>query len=229
MRCAKTRSAVEHLGIAEIVDHYEGIIRELDATADHRRPLLRRRVHADAARPRPRRRRRGRRLRTRQGPAQPAALHAAVGLARPQEPGQPAPAGRPDARGVPLRVHQHAHRGGVRGGLRALRRARPGPRALPGGARELQPARRQPGRLHERRPRAAAADRRRHGPRRAGRRRTPRTSSKYRKSQAITEYKEFPERSHYTLGQPGWEEVADFALDWALQAADAYAGAPAAA
>ena len=34
--------------------------------------------------------------------------------------------------------------------------------------------------------------------------------------QAITEYKEFPERSHYTLGQPGWEEVADFALDWSL-------------
>ena len=38
----------------------------------------------------------------------------------------------------------------------------------------------------------------------------------YRKSKAITDYKEFPERSHYTLGQDGWEEVADFALDWAL-------------
>ena len=38
----------------------------------------------------------------------------------------------------------------------------------------------------------------------------------YRKSNAITDYKEFPERSHYTLGQEGWEEVADFALDWAL-------------
>jgi alpha-beta hydrolase superfamily lysophospholipase len=38
----------------------------------------------------------------------------------------------------------------------------------------------------------------------------------YRKSKAVTAYKEFPERSHYTLGQPGWEEVADFALDWAL-------------
>jgi pimeloyl-ACP methyl ester carboxylesterase len=33
---------------------------------------------------------------------------------------------------------------------------------------------------------------------------------------AITEYKEFPERTHYTLGQEGWEEVADFALDWAI-------------
>jgi pimeloyl-ACP methyl ester carboxylesterase len=39
----------------------------------------------------------------------------------------------------------------------------------------------------------------------------------YRKSNAVTDYKEFPERSHYTLGQPGWEEVADYALDWAVR------------
>ncbi len=38
----------------------------------------------------------------------------------------------------------------------------------------------------------------------------------YHKSSAITEYKEFPERMHYTLGQAGWEEVADYALGWAL-------------
>jgi pimeloyl-ACP methyl ester carboxylesterase len=38
----------------------------------------------------------------------------------------------------------------------------------------------------------------------------------YHQSSAITEYKEFPERMHYTLGQAGWEEVADYALDWAL-------------
>jgi pimeloyl-ACP methyl ester carboxylesterase len=38
----------------------------------------------------------------------------------------------------------------------------------------------------------------------------------YRKSDAITELKEFPGRSHYTLGQAGWEEVADYALDWSL-------------
>jgi alpha-beta hydrolase superfamily lysophospholipase len=36
------------------------------------------------------------------------------------------------------------------------------------------------------------------------------------KSESLTAYKLFPERSHYTLGQEGWEEVADFALDWAL-------------
>jgi pimeloyl-ACP methyl ester carboxylesterase len=35
------------------------------------------------------------------------------------------------------------------------------------------------------------------------------------KSSALTAYKEFPGRSHFTIGQPGWEEVADFALEWA--------------
>jgi pimeloyl-ACP methyl ester carboxylesterase len=38
----------------------------------------------------------------------------------------------------------------------------------------------------------------------------------YGKSKAVTEYKEFPDRSHYILGQDGWQEVADFALDWAV-------------
>jgi len=35
------------------------------------------------------------------------------------------------------------------------------------------------------------------------------------RSKAITAYKEFAGRSHFILGQPGWEEVADFALAWA--------------
>jgi len=39
----------------------------------------------------------------------------------------------------------------------------------------------------------------------------------YEKSSAITEYKEFPERTHYTLGQDGWEELADYALNWAVK------------
>ena len=36
----------------------------------------------------------------------------------------------------------------------------------------------------------------------------------YRNSKAVTEYKNFPGRTHYTLGQTGWEEVADYALTW---------------
>jgi pimeloyl-ACP methyl ester carboxylesterase len=43
------------------------------------------------------------------------------------------------------------------------------------------------------------------------------TAHKQSKSQAITEYKEFPGRSHFTIGQDGWEEVADYALDWAVE------------
>ena len=36
----------------------------------------------------------------------------------------------------------------------------------------------------------------------------------YGKSKAVTEYKSFPGRTHYTLGQDGWEAVADYALTW---------------
>ena len=38
-----------------------------------------------------------------------------------------------------------------------------------------------------------------------------------RKSDALTDYKVFPARSHFTVGEDGWEEVADYALDWALE------------
>ncbi len=48
-----------------------------------------------------------------------------------------------------------------------------------------------------------------------------------RSSEAPTEYKEFPGRSHFTIAQEGWEEVADYALDWALQHATAVAPASA--
>lgn len=35
-------------------------------------------------------------------------------------------------------------------------------------------------------------------------------------SSAIVEYREFPGRTHRIVSQTGWEEVADFALDWAV-------------
>ena len=34
-------------------------------------------------------------------------------------------------------------------------------------------------------------------------------------STAVTDYREFPNRTHHTVGQKGWEEVADFAIQWA--------------
>jgi pimeloyl-ACP methyl ester carboxylesterase len=36
------------------------------------------------------------------------------------------------------------------------------------------------------------------------------------KSSAVTEYREHEGRSHFTAGSPGWEQVADDALEWAL-------------
>lgn len=40
---------------------------------------------------------------------------------------------------------------------------------------------------------------------------------KYEKSQAVVDYHELPGRSHYTVGEKGWEAVADFALAWATK------------
>lgn len=36
----------------------------------------------------------------------------------------------------------------------------------------------------------------------------------YRHSTATTEYHEFAERTHFIIGQSGWQEVANYALDW---------------
>jgi len=38
--------------------------------------------------------------------------------------------------------------------------------------------------------------------------------TKYDHSKAITDYKEFPNRSHWIIGQEGWQEVAEYALAW---------------
>jgi pimeloyl-ACP methyl ester carboxylesterase len=43
---------------------------------------------------------------------------------------------------------------------------------------------------------------------------------RYDDSKSITEYKEFPGRPHFPA-VPGWEEVADYALDWAAEHASA--------
>jgi pimeloyl-ACP methyl ester carboxylesterase len=42
-------------------------------------------------------------------------------------------------------------------------------------------------------------------------------AGKYGKTGALTSYKEFAGRSHFIAGEPGWEEVADFALSWATE------------
>jgi pimeloyl-ACP methyl ester carboxylesterase len=37
---------------------------------------------------------------------------------------------------------------------------------------------------------------------------------KYLASDSRTEYKEFPDRVHFVIGQKGWREIADYILEW---------------
>ena len=43
------------------------------------------------------------------------------------------------------------------------------------------------------------------------------SNAKHYRTNSVTDYKEFPGRSHYTVGEDGWEEVADYALEWAVE------------
>lgn len=45
--------------------------------------------------------------------------------------------------------------------------------------------------------------------------------AKQKRAPSLTEFKLFPGRSHWTCLEPGWEEVADFALAWAQRNATA--------
>jgi non-heme chloroperoxidase len=36
-------------------------------------------------------------------------------------------------------------------------------------------------------------------------------------STSVVEYREFPGRTHRIVSQDGWQEVADFALTWAVE------------
>jgi pimeloyl-ACP methyl ester carboxylesterase len=46
-----------------------------------------------------------------------------------------------------------------------------------------------------------------------------RSNARHYKSDTVTELEEFPGRSHWTCGEPGWEAVADYALEWATEQA----------
>lgn len=48
----------------------------------------------------------------------------------------------------------------------------------------------------------------------------------YRNAPSRTDFHEFPGRSHWIIAEPGWEDVADLALDWAESAAGASALGP---
>lgn len=37
---------------------------------------------------------------------------------------------------------------------------------------------------------------------------------KYKAGSSVTDFKEFPGRNHFILGQKGWDEVADYCMEW---------------
>jgi alpha-beta hydrolase superfamily lysophospholipase len=41
-----------------------------------------------------------------------------------------------------------------------------------------------------------------------------RNFNRYKKNGSVLEYKEFPGRNHFVLGQPGWESDAKYVLNW---------------
>ena len=41
-----------------------------------------------------------------------------------------------------------------------------------------------------------------------------RNHKKYARSSAVTDFREFPESTHWIIAQPGWQDVAEHALDW---------------
>jgi hypothetical protein len=48
-----------------------------------------------------------------------------------------------------------------------------------------------------------------------------RSNAKHYNTKVHTEVKDYPGRSHFMPGQHGWEEVADYALDWSVKHARA--------
>ena len=188
--------------------------------ADPDRPLRRRRVHAGPARPRVRRRGRGDQLGADRGRQARAAVADPGDVPRAQEPRQPPPRRRLHVRAVALRVHQHVHRGRVARALRAL--------PHPGLRRDLlgQRAGQHPPRAR-RQPRATTTTT---TARRCCSSPAARTTSCRRRSSGptrsttsrdtLTEVKEF-EGPHLLPALARWEEVADYALDWALEHAGA--------
>ena len=135
-----------------------------------------------------------------------------VGLSRPRQPVQPQQGDGAVREAVPLRLLQHDVTGGVGQGLRALPHPGGEPRAVRRRPRHLHAQRPDEGRLHARRPApmlSIAFENDHIVPPKPARHNV----EKY-KSKALTVFKEFPGRPHFP-GAPGWEEVADYALAWA--------------
>ena len=168
-RLRADHAAVDNLGLGEVIDHYESIVRELPE-----RPIIMGHsmggVVAQVLL--------GRGYGTAGVAIDPGPIKGVLNLplsalrsalACPQEPGQQPSRGDALGRGVSLRLHEHAHDRRVGAHVRAVRRPGSGPRPVPGSARQLQPVGGDARRPPQRRARAAAADRGRRRSHRAAR------------------------------------------------------------
>jgi alpha-beta hydrolase superfamily lysophospholipase len=41
--------------------------------------------------------------------------------------------------------------------------------------------------------------------------------NKYKASTSVTDFKEFPGRTHFLIGQDGWQEIADYVAAWLVE------------
>ena len=121
---------------------------------------------------------------------------------------------------VPPRVHHHARRGRVAGGLRPLPHPRPGRLGLGRRARQRHARPRTRGSTTTRptahRCCSSPAARTRSSPRRS-----QEELRALRHSGAHTDYMEFGPRDHFTIGAPEWEKIANAARTWAIDHAQA--------
>ena len=186
------------------------------SAAHHHRPLVRRSLHAAPGEPRPwHRHGRARHGRAERRPAS-AAFDGSVPPGRRSAIPQTEEGDTADVRPVQLVLHQCTQQRGLAGRLRPL--LHPGFRVAP----SSRPG--SPTSTRTRRPRSTTATR-------SGRhcclltgdedRICPpainkATFTKQRQAPSATEHKEYPGRCHLP-GQAGWEDVADYALSWAIQ------------
>ena len=127
---------VERLTVPAVIAHLESIVAGARHPSDPRGPLGGRHVCADPARPRLRRCGSDVQLRADRGHPRRAVVADPGDVPGAQEPGEPAPSGRPHVRAVALHLHQHFSRGRGACRVQAISRARVGRPCMGHRARE---------------------------------------------------------------------------------------------
>ena len=210
---------IVELTVPAVMEHLESVVREPRSTSDLDGPLGRRRLYSAPHGSRLRRGRRGNQLGTYRGCQAGTALADQVDVPRAQEPRQPPQGGRVHVRAVALRVHQHVQRGGGAEVVRALPHPCLGSRLLGQRAREHPPRPRRHLRELQNPDRALLLFISGGEDHSCPRRSSARTRSTTRRRHDRRRSRSNEGRAHLMPSQEGWEEVADYALTWAVEQA----------